>query len=108
MSTPLNLSNHQGNDWSPAIASGPSGIHVAFDSYRNGNYDVFVASVKPGEKSEQTLRTVADSSKFEARPAWPSTLAGGSGSPTRASENWGKDFVSFLIRKGPVCMPRVS
>ena len=39
----INVSNHPADDWSPALAIGPEGRpYVAFDSYRNGSFDVFL------------------------------------------------------------------
>ena len=65
---PINVSNHPADDWSPAVAAGPSGVYRRFDSYRNGNYDVFLASLAPAGEAEPTITAVANSSKFEARP----------------------------------------
>ena len=73
---------------SPAAADGT--IHVAFDSYREDNYDVFLARVSNGKAR---LLPVAASSLFEARP---SLALDQQGRPWIAYEqrieNWGKDF----------------
>ena len=101
LSKPINVSRSPADDWSPAVATGPSGVFVAFDSYRNGNYDVFLASLPADGEAEPTITAVANSGKFEARP----TL--GVDSSSRAwvayeerSENWGKDFGKFPDPKG--------
>ncbi len=41
-SKPEAISNSRGNEWNPAIAADSSGrVTVAWDSYRNGSYDVY-------------------------------------------------------------------
>ena len=68
-SRPINVSNHPANDWSPAIAVDRRGrVQVAFDSYRAGNYDVFLAANLTAGASVRPI-TVAGSSRFEARPS---------------------------------------
>ena len=86
------ISDSQANDWSPAIAAdSKGGVYVAWDTYDRGNYDVklYVAGEKP-----ETL-TVANSARFEARPAlvcdaadrlWVAYEEG--------DEQWGKDYAS--------------
>jgi hypothetical protein len=92
-SKPINVSNDPANDWSPAIAVDRRGrVHVAFDSYRAGNYDVFLAGdVASGSGSRPVA--VADSSQFEARPSLAIDRQGRAwvGYEERAP-NWGKDY----------------
>jgi hypothetical protein len=95
----INVSDHPANEWCPSVAAGPDGTLVlAFDSYRNGNYDVFLARVADGKPR---LTAVADSSTFEARPSL------GIDSQGRAwvayeerTDNWGKDFGKFAVNPG--------
>jgi hypothetical protein len=89
----INISNDAADDWSPALAIGPDGRPcVAFDSYRNGNYDVFLyrdrSAGAPGR-----LIAVADSTRFEARPSLAVDARGRAwiGYEERG-DNWGKDF----------------
>jgi hypothetical protein len=79
------------NRWYPAIAAGPDGqIAVAYDVYKDGDYDVHVA-VSDGKKV--TDYAVAESPLFEARPSvtydpqgrlWIAYEEG--------LEKWGKNF----------------
>ena len=51
---PIKLSDGPADEWSPSIAADGSGrVHVAFDSYQAGNYDVILRSREPdGSLSE--------------------------------------------------------
>ena len=81
-----------GNDWEPSAAFDPGGgLWVAYDTYRSGNYDVYLTHTSGG-KIDREETAVADSPKFEAR----ATLAvDASGRVFVAWEeggaNWGKD-----------------
>lgn len=80
------------NDWEPAVAFDSSGTAwVAYDSYANGNYDVFLAGVRDGAVAVPEL-AVAATGRHEAKPTvavdaadrvWVAWEAGGA--------NWGKD-----------------
>jgi hypothetical protein len=81
------------NEWHPAAAVDSDGtLHVAYDTYDKGNYDVRVTSVsRTGAKTT----AVAESARFEARPAiavdrqdrvWVAY--------EQAGEEWGKDYGS--------------
>jgi hypothetical protein len=90
------------NCWTPAIASyGAKGdrVAIAWDTYEKGDYDVWVREVLAGKPGEP--RAVANSDKFEARPAltydhdgrlWISYELGG---PT-----WGKDWGALVKDEG--------
>ncbi len=89
--TPRAISDSPANDWCPAIAADAKGnVHVAWDTYDKGNFDVRLKSVGQGETP--TL-TVAGSSRFEGRPhitcdrdgrVWIAYEEG--------DEQWGKDY----------------
>ncbi len=64
---PINVSAHPANDWSPALSIDRGGrVHVAFDSYRAGNYDVLLA--RDVASGSPRPRDVANSPAYEARP----------------------------------------
>jgi hypothetical protein len=95
------VSNNPANDWSPAIAvDGRGQVHVAFDSYRAGNYDVLLASDVSSGKPPR-LTTVAGSSRFEVRPSVAVDPQGRVwvGYEERAA-NWGKDFGRLTSAEG--------
>jgi len=85
---PVRLSETPANEWTPEAAADSKGtLYVVYDSYRNGNYDVYL---NIGLK--RTV-AVAETPRFEARPhlaidkrgrVW---IAYEEGDP-----NWGKDF----------------
>jgi hypothetical protein len=85
------LSASVGNYWYPAVAAGPDGkVAVAYDYYKDGDYDVHVQILDGGRSTEYT---VAATPRFEARPSvaydpqgrlWIAYEDG--------PEKWGKDF----------------
>lgn len=87
------------NAWHPALAAAPDGrVSLACDVYRNGSYDILVATAQ-GDKATNQL--VASSAKFEARPSivydrhnrlWIAYEEGPVG--------WGKDYGAFVAGKG--------
>ncbi len=88
----INISDHPANEWSPALVVDTSGnLHVAFDSYRNGNYDVFLASNPTA--NEVKLVAVADSTRYEVRPSLAVDASGRAWlAYEERTDNWGKDF----------------
>ena len=55
------------NDWAPAaVIDGKGVIWVAYDTYRNGDFDVYLAQIRNGEVVN-SLMPVATTSRFEAR-----------------------------------------
>jgi len=79
------------NEWNPSISADSKGrVYVAFDTYRAGNYDVYVWTPEGGEPI-----AVASSPRFEARP---STVVDKQDrlwvAYEDAAPNWGKDFGS--------------
>src|SRR5439155_16510246 len=87
------VSSSSGNEWNPSIAADSSGrVSVAWDSYRNGNYDVFArTAASPASWGKEVA--VAASAYYEAYPSiaydpagtlWVAYEEGG--------EQWGKNF----------------
>ena len=91
-----------GGDWEPRLALGKSeDAFIVFDSYRNGDFDVFLSRVSPNGTIEPAM-TVANSERYEAR-------AEASLSPDGESiwiayedgmKNWGKDLGADWRKKG--------
>lgn len=114
-SAEVRVTDRPANDWEPAVAIDSQGTAwVAYDSYVNGSYDVFVSKVRDGQV-EGRETAVARTARFEARPtiavdtadrvwvAWETGLP-----------NWGKDQ-GYIIRNrapgvplGGVREPRIS
>ena len=71
MSKPAPAGTSTGNEWNPAIAADANGnVAVAWDSYRNGNYDVFMKRARgPGAWGKDIV--VAASAKYDARDRTP-------------------------------------
>ena len=88
----VELSGRPGNDWNPVVAIDSRGAAwVAYDSYRNGNYDVFLVAMQDGEVVTEEM-AIAKTPLFEARASvavdtddrvWVAWETGGA--------NWGKD-----------------
>ena len=86
------VSGQPGNDWQPAVALDSSGTAwVAYDSYRNGNYDVYLVAMRDGETVTEKM-AITETPLFEARASvgvdpgdrvWVAWESGGA--------NWGKD-----------------
>jgi hypothetical protein len=97
--------NFSGNEWSPSIAADSKGnIHIAFDSYTAGNYDVYLWSLDENVSGPQGETVpIASSPRFEARTSiavdkqdrvWVAY--------EEAGANWGKDFGSKWTGKSGV------
>ncbi len=98
---PIKLSDGRADEWSPSIAADASGrVHVAYDTYEAGNYDVIVRTREPNGGLSKPI-VVAGTPAFEARP---SVAADSRGRIWVAYEertaNWGKDAVNLLDGKG--------
>ena len=90
---PATVASSAGNEWNPAIAADSTGrVSVAWDSYRNGNYDIYArTATSPASWGKEM--PVAASATYEAYPSiaydpagtlWVAYEEGG--------ERWGKDF----------------
>ena len=90
-STPRVVSDSPANDWGPAIAAdGKGNVHVVWDTYDKGNYDVRLRTLGAADGSPIV---VASSARFEGRPhvacdkegrVWIAYEEG--------DEQWGKDY----------------
>jgi hypothetical protein len=97
----IKVSEGRADEWSPSIAADSSGrVHVAYDTYEAGNYDVILRTREPDGSLSKPL-VVAGTAAFEARP---SVAADARGRVWVAYEerttNWGKDAVNLLDGKG--------
>lgn len=93
------VTDRASNEWDPAVAIDSSGTAwVAYDSYKNGNYDVYLTGVRPDLAVGAEI-AIAETARFEARATvavdrqdrvWVAYEAGGPG--------WGKD-TGYKIRE---------
>jgi hypothetical protein len=95
------ISDGPANEWSPAIAIDRTGaIHVAYDTYQAGNYDVMVRSRAPDGTLAAAV-AVADSPKFEARPSVTVDPAGRVWvAYEERTPDWGKDAENLQKGEG--------
>jgi hypothetical protein len=94
-SEPIRVTKHPSGDWEPRLAFGKNDeALIVFDSYRGGNYDVYLAKVTPVGKT--TISPIVATKRYEARPH-------GAVSPDGKTlwiayedgpERWGKDLGS--------------
>ncbi|MDQ6663599.1 MAG: hypothetical protein M3Z23_04325, partial [Acidobacteriota bacterium] len=101
----IRVTNRAANDWEPAAAFDSSGtVWIAYDSYKNGNYDVFLSRVRNGGVDGAEM-AVATTPRLEARATvavdssdrvW---VAWETGMP-----NWGKDQ-GYTIRATQTGVP---
>ncbi len=99
--TPVKISTSSTNEWSPALAIDKGGrIHVAFDSYAAGNYDVILRT----RETDGTLADpvgVADSPLFEARPSLALDPGGSVWvAYEERTKDWGKDAENLQTGEG--------
>lgn len=90
------------NAWAPSACADRAGrVHVAWDSYRSGDYDVWMRSVAADGKLADAVRVTA-TPRYEANasiacgPRGDVWLAWESG-----PQNWGKDLAEELPGDGP-------
>src|SRR5262249_31551744 len=98
---PIKISDTPANEWAPAIAADRSGrVHVAFDSYAAGNYDVLLRT-READGSLGSTVSIAATPAFEARPSMAADSRGRLWVAFRERENdWGKDAMTLLAGKG--------
>jgi hypothetical protein len=91
---------HSGEDqWYPALAASPDGkIAVAYDVYKDGDYDVEVSIV---DEKESPVKVVAGSARFEARPSLAYDAKGRLWiAYEEGPEKWGKDYGALDANDG--------
>ena len=89
------------NCWTPAIASSEKSgrVAIAWDTYDTGDYDVWMREVSSDKLSEAL--PVANSEKYEARPALTYDLDGRLWiSYELSGATWGKDWGGLVRDKG--------
>ena len=94
----MQVTGRPANDWEPSVAFDSGGtVWVAYDSYANGNYDVFLTALRDGSIAVPEI-AVASTGAYEAKATlavdgedrvWVAWERGGA--------NWGKD-TGFNIR----------
>ena len=95
-SKPVTVASSAGNEWNPAIAADSNGrVTVAWDSYRNGQYDVFLRTASgPGAWGKEMPG--AASARYEAYPSIAYDPAGVLWlAYEEGAERWGKDFGAY-------------
>ena len=81
---PVKISDTPANEWAPAIAADSSGrVHVAFDTYQAGNYDVLLRTPRGRRHLEPRDHRGRDRPVMRPGPAWRPMLAAGPGSLTK-------------------------
>ncbi|HLJ14927.1 MAG TPA: hypothetical protein VKV15_10560, partial [Bryobacteraceae bacterium] len=56
----VRVTNGDANDWDPAVAFDSRGaVWIAYDSFRNGNYDVFLSQVRDGRVEGREIPVAA-------------------------------------------------
>src|SRR5262245_34553906 len=91
-SEPTKIANSSANEWSPALVADKSGrLHVAYDTYEAGNYDVFLRT-RSADGTLGSATAIANSASFEARPSLAVDPRGRVWvAYEERPENWGKD-----------------
>lgn len=94
-SAPIRVTDHPAGDWEPrlAFAAGDEAL-IVFDSYRKGNFDVFLARVSPAGKVESSAITTSD--RYQGRAEAAASLDGASlwVAYEDGVSRWGKDLGS--------------
>jgi hypothetical protein len=87
----------------PALAAAPDGgVALAYDTYREGQYDVNLIDIKlRGNPQRIVAKRITESSRFEARPSVAYDPAGRLWiAYEEGPELWGKDFGALAADKG--------
>jgi len=100
-SGPIQVTRHPAGDWEPRLAFGKGDeALIVFDSYRRGDFDVYLAKVTPAGKT--TITPIAASNRYEARaeadvsPDGKTLWVAYEDGP----ERWGKDLGSEWRKNG--------
>lgn len=99
--TALKVASHVAGDWEPRLAIGANDeALIVFDSYRNGNYDLFLARVP--RQGRASLLTLTATARHEARPSASVSTDGKTlwVAYEDGVERWGKDLGSEWRKKG--------
>lgn len=90
-SNTVSVTTDQGSDWYPRVAVDNQGVAwIAFDSYRNGDYDVFLTSVTNGRTGR--LIPIATTKYYEAHASVACTPDGNVWVTwEQGGYRWGKD-----------------
>ncbi len=88
---PLRVTDSPADEWSPALAADARGrVHVAYDTYAAGNYDVYLRTFDQGRLGPPVA--VAASPRFEASPSLACDQQGRVWvAYEQRSDQWGKD-----------------
>jgi hypothetical protein len=99
--TSVRISEGPANEWSPALAIDKGGrVHVAYDSYASGNYDIMLRT-RSRDGSLGPALAVARTPKYEARPSLAVDPAGRVWvAYEERTEDWGKDAENLLEGEG--------
>ncbi len=102
-SEPTRVSESAANDWEPQVAGGPEGqAHIVWDSYHDGNYDIFYRSYANGSLGD--IEQVTSSPRFQAHA---NVAVDPVGTPwlawNESGTNWGKDQ-GYLVTP-PLAVP---
>ncbi len=95
------ITTHAKGDWEPRITFGPKDeALVVFDSYRRGNYDVYLATISAN--GEKDIVPVAQSDRYEARAGHALSKDGKHlwVAYEDGTERWGKDLGSEWRKLG--------
>jgi hypothetical protein len=95
------VSTQTDNCWTPAIAATPKGgrVAIAWDTYDKGDYDVWVREFSGDQPG--AAQPVANTEKYEARPALTFDLEGRLWITYELSgPTWGKDWGGLIRDKG--------
>ena len=96
------VTNGEAGDWEPRLAFGAGEeALIVFDSYRNGNFDAFLAKVSPAGTVGEPI-TLAATDRYEARPEAAASRDGKSlwVAYETGMAHWGKDLGSEWRKKG--------
>ncbi len=89
------VGSHPANDWEPALAVHGNTVYVAWDSYRNGAHDVYLARFDGRRVSEPQRLTGGD--RFHARASLAADAHGRLWVAwEEGDERWGLDTVQVL------------